>query len=142
MIAGVRTDADGVRLVDQTPGDVEPVLLDVTEPDQIADLASRFGNTPLSALVNNAGIAVSMPVEFIPLAELRRQLEVNLIGQVAVTQALLPGLRNARGRIVNIGSIAGKSALPFLGAYAASKARAGSNKRRPAASSSNRSAYM
>ncbi|MGB9112928.1 MAG: SDR family oxidoreductase, partial [Acidimicrobiales bacterium] len=121
VIAGVRTDADGVRLVEQTPGDVEPVLLDVTEPDHIADLAARLGDSPLSALVNNAGIAVSMPVEFLPLAEMRRQLEVNLFGQVAVTQALLPSLRRARGRIVNIGSIAGKSALPFLGAYAASK---------------------
>jgi NAD(P)-dependent dehydrogenase (short-subunit alcohol dehydrogenase family) len=71
--------------------------------------------------VNNAGVAVSMPLEFLPLAELRRQLEVNLVGQVAVTQAFLPHLRTARGRIVNVGSIAGHSALPFLGAYAASK---------------------
>jgi NAD(P)-dependent dehydrogenase (short-subunit alcohol dehydrogenase family) len=69
--------------------------------------------------VNNAGIAIAMPLEFVPLDELRHQLEVNLVGQIAVTQALLPALREARGRIV--GSIAGKSALPFLGPYAASK---------------------
>jgi NAD(P)-dependent dehydrogenase (short-subunit alcohol dehydrogenase family) len=62
-----------------------------------------------------------MPLEFLPLDELRRQLEVNLIGQLAVTQAFLPHLRRAQGRIVNVGSIAGRSSLPFLGAYAASK---------------------
>ncbi len=62
-----------------------------------------------------------MPLEFIPLDELRRQLEVNVVGQVAVTQAFLPQLRRSRGRIVFVGSIAGRSALPFLGAYAASK---------------------
>jgi NAD(P)-dependent dehydrogenase (short-subunit alcohol dehydrogenase family) len=121
VIAGVHTEAGIARLVEQFPGHVEPVLLDVTEPRQIADLAARLGGAPLSALVNNAGVAVSLPVEFLPLAELRRQLEVNLVGHVAVTQALLPSLRRAHGRIVNVGSIAGKSALPFLGAYAASK---------------------
>jgi NAD(P)-dependent dehydrogenase (short-subunit alcohol dehydrogenase family) len=62
-----------------------------------------------------------MPLEFIPLQELRRQLEVNVIGQIAVTQAFLPHLRRSQGRVVFVGSIAGKSALPFLGAYAASK---------------------
>jgi NAD(P)-dependent dehydrogenase (short-subunit alcohol dehydrogenase family) len=71
--------------------------------------------------VNNAGIAIAMPLEFVPLDELRHQLEVNLVGQIAVTQALLPALREARGRIVFVGSIAGRSALPFLGPYAASK---------------------
>jgi NAD(P)-dependent dehydrogenase (short-subunit alcohol dehydrogenase family) len=121
VIAGVRSEVDGGRLVDEIPGDIEPVLLDVTQPGDITELSLRLGDAPLSALVNNAGIAVSMPVEFLPLAELRRQLEVNLVGQVAVTQALLPNLRSAHGRLVNIGSIAGKSALPFLGAYAASK---------------------
>ncbi len=61
------------------------------------------------------------PLEFLPLDELRRQLEVNVIGQLAVTQLVLPALRRTRGRIVNIGSISGRSALPFLGAYAMSK---------------------
>ncbi len=75
----------------------------------------------LHALVNNAGIAVASPLELLPLDELRRQLEVNLVGQIAVTQAFLPHLRRTRGRIVLMGSIAGLSALPFLGAYAASK---------------------
>jgi short-subunit dehydrogenase/predicted ester cyclase len=71
--------------------------------------------------VNNSGIAIAAPLEYLPLDELRRQLEVNLVAQLAVTQALLPALRAARGRIVFVGSIAGRSALPFLGAYAASK---------------------
>jgi len=118
VFAGVRTGADAERLRGQG---VEPVMLDVTDPASIAAAAERLEGGPLHGLVNNAGIAVSMPLEFLPLAELRRQLEVNLVGQVAVTQAFLPHLREARGRIVNVGSIAGHSALPFLGAYAASK---------------------
>jgi short-subunit dehydrogenase len=75
----------------------------------------------LSGLVNNAGIAVSGPVEYLPIEEVRKQLEVNFIGQVAVTQAFLPLLRRSRGRVVNIGSVGGEVALPFLSPYAASK---------------------
>ena len=109
----------GVREVGAAPAGTEEVLLDVANTGEIARAAERIGE--LDALVNNAGIAIAMPLEFIPLDELRRQLEVNVIGQVAVTQAFLPQLRRSRGRIVFIGSIAGRSALPFLGAYAASK---------------------
>ena len=78
-------------------------------------------SSELDGLVNNAGIAVAAPLEFVPPEELRYQLEVNLVGQVAVTQAFLPALRRAKGRIVFMGSIAGRSALPFLSPYAASK---------------------
>ncbi len=115
VFAGVRREEDAVRLRAQG---VEPVFLDVTDSAQIAAL--DIGEE-LSGLVNNAGVALSSPLEFVPVDELRRQLEVNLIGQVAVTQAVLPALRRSRGRIVFVGSIAGKSALPFLGPYAASK---------------------
>jgi NAD(P)-dependent dehydrogenase (short-subunit alcohol dehydrogenase family) len=109
----------GVRRSGDAPEHTEQVLLDVTDADQVAAASRRIGE--LDALVNNAGIAIAIPLEFIPLDELRRQLDVNVTGQVAVTQAFLPQLRRSRGRIVFVGSIAGRSALPFLGAYAASK---------------------
>lgn len=118
LSAGWRVFA-GVRHVGDAPRGTEEVLLDVTSEEQIRAAAQRIEE--LDALVNNAGIAIAMPLEFIPLEELRRQLEVNVIGQVAVTQAFLPHLRRSHGRVVFVGSIAGKSALPFLGAYAASK---------------------
>jgi NAD(P)-dependent dehydrogenase (short-subunit alcohol dehydrogenase family) len=107
----------GVRNPGDAPPETTEVLLDVTDGAAIAGL--RLDR--LDGLVNNAGIAVAAPLEDLPLDELRRQLEVNLVGQLAVTQALLPALRAARGRIVIVGSIAGRSALPFLGAYAISK---------------------
>jgi NAD(P)-dependent dehydrogenase (short-subunit alcohol dehydrogenase family) len=115
VLAGVRREEDAARLRAQG---VEPVFLDVTDAEQIASL--DVGDE-LVGLVNNAGIALSAPLEFVPVAELRRQLEVNVVGQVAVTQAVLPALRRGKGRVVFIGSIAGRSALPFLGPYAASK---------------------
>lgn len=116
--AGWRVFA-GVRRVGDAPTGTDEILLDVTNEDQVRAAAERVEE--LDGLVNNAGIALAIPLEFIPLDELRRQFEVNVVGQVAVTQALLPHLRRSRGRIIFIGSIAGQSALPFLGPYAASK---------------------
>lgn len=109
----------GVRRAGDAPAGTEEVLLDVTDDEQIRAAAGAIAE--LHGLVNNAGIALAAPLEFIPVQELRRQLDVNLVGSVAVTQAFLPQLRASRGRIVFVGSIAGRSALPFLGAYAASK---------------------
>jgi NAD(P)-dependent dehydrogenase (short-subunit alcohol dehydrogenase family) len=109
----------GVRREGDAPDGTEEVLLDVTDAGQISAAAAAIPE--LHGLVNNAGIALAAPLEFIPVDELRRQLEVNVIGQVAVTQAFLPKLRATRGNVVFVGSIAGRSALPFLGAYAASK---------------------
>jgi NAD(P)-dependent dehydrogenase (short-subunit alcohol dehydrogenase family) len=109
----------GVRREGDAPEGTEEILLDVTDAEQIAAAAQAIPE--LHGLVNNAGIALAAPLEFIPVDELRRQLEVNVIAQVAVTQAFLPKLRETRGRIVFMGSIAGRSALPFLGAYASSK---------------------
>ena len=117
VLAGVRRQEDAERL--RGPG-IEPLMLDVTQADQIAAARERVGER-LDGLVNNAGIAVSAPQEFLPIDELRRQLEVNVIGQVAVTQAMLPALRAARGRVVNVSSVGGRTALPLLGAYNASK---------------------
>jgi NAD(P)-dependent dehydrogenase (short-subunit alcohol dehydrogenase family) len=110
VYAGVRTPGDA-------PDGTTEMLLDLTDPEAIGRL--RFDR--LGGLVNNAGIAVASALEDLPVAELRRQLEVNVVGQLAVTQALLPALRAAHGRVVLVGSIAGRSALPFLGAYAITK---------------------
>src|SRR2546426_8845647 len=102
-----------------------PVQMDVPDTASIAraraEVERALGGAPLAGLVNNAGIPVAGPLELLPLDELRRVLEVNLVGAVAVTQAFLPLLKAARGRIVNISSLAGRAALPFLGPYAASK---------------------
>jgi NAD(P)-dependent dehydrogenase (short-subunit alcohol dehydrogenase family) len=120
VLAGVRQDADAERVA-ALHDRVEAVRVDVSDQATVADLGQRVGSEPLAGLVNNAGISVSGPLEFVPLDEWRRQLDVNVIGQVAVTQALLPALRRARGRIVNIGSVGGKVAAPLLSPYAASK---------------------
>jgi NAD(P)-dependent dehydrogenase (short-subunit alcohol dehydrogenase family) len=125
VYASVRRPADAERLRQQFGESVSVLEFDVTDEGAVRAAGARIvaerGEAGLDGVVNNAGIAVAAPLEFLPLAELRHQLEVNVIGQVAVAQALLPGLRRARGRIVLVGSIAGRSAMPFLGAYGASK---------------------
>jgi NAD(P)-dependent dehydrogenase (short-subunit alcohol dehydrogenase family) len=110
----------GVRAEGAAPAGMTELLLDVTDAYSISRAVTAVGGR-LDGLVDNAGIAIAGPLEHLPLDELRRQLEVNVIGQLAVTQALLPALRAARGRVVIVGSIAGTSALPFMGAYAMSK---------------------
>jgi NAD(P)-dependent dehydrogenase (short-subunit alcohol dehydrogenase family) len=120
VLAGVRKDEDAER-VDAIHDRVEPLKIDVADEASIAAARQDVGDGPIAGLVNNAGISVTGPVEFVPIAELRRQLEVNVIGQVAVTQAFLAGIRAARGRIVNIGSVGGKIAAPLLSPYAGSK---------------------
>jgi NAD(P)-dependent dehydrogenase (short-subunit alcohol dehydrogenase family) len=125
VFAGVRKEADAERLRAESSDRLEPVMLDVADGESIRAAAARvaeaLGAEPLVGLVNNAGIAVSGPSEFLPIAELRKQLEVNFVGQVAVTQAFLPLIRASKGRIINIGSVGGEVAAPFLGPYAASK---------------------
>ena len=125
VFAGVRRDEDAERLRAQASERLVPVKLDVTDAASIRaaadEVTAALGSEPLSGLVNNAGIAVSGPVEYLPIDEVRKQLEVNFIGQVAVTQAFLPLLRRSRGRVINIGSVGGEVALPFLSPYAASK---------------------
>jgi NAD(P)-dependent dehydrogenase (short-subunit alcohol dehydrogenase family) len=121
----VRTPEDARRIAADLGDSVTPLLLDVTDADQIAAVASHVtetvGQRGLIALVNNAGIVAAGPLEYLPVREFRRQLEVNVIGQLAVTQALLPLLRKATGRIVMISSISGRVSLPLAGAYGASK---------------------
>jgi NAD(P)-dependent dehydrogenase (short-subunit alcohol dehydrogenase family) len=113
----VRTEEDAAAA---RGSGLDPLLLDVTDAEQIRNAAETVG-AQLGGVVANAGIAMAAPLELVPLDELRRQLEVNVVGQVAVVQALLPAVRRAGGRIVLMGSIGGRSALPFLGPYAASK---------------------
>lgn len=124
VYAGVRRSEDGAALQQRAGSSgLVPLLLDVTDADQIAAAASRVQTETqgLHGLVNNAGIAVAGPLEFLPLSEVRHQLEVNVIGQLAVTQALLPAVRRGNGRIVFMSSIAGRSAMPFTAPYGASK---------------------
>ena len=117
VFGGVRSEDDAELLREHG---VEPLQLDVTDSAAIAAAAEVVGGE-LHGLVDNAGIAIAAPLELVPLDELRRQLEVNVVGQVAVLQAFLPALRRSRGRVVLMGSVGGRSALPFLGPYAASK---------------------
>jgi NAD(P)-dependent dehydrogenase (short-subunit alcohol dehydrogenase family) len=120
-LAGVRKRSDGEALRADSSGNIEPVLLDVTQTESIAGALAVANDQPLAGLVNNAGIALVGPLELLPIDAWRKQFEVNVIGLVAVTQAFLPLLRRGRGRIVNIGSIAGRSALPGSGAYDSTK---------------------
>lgn len=125
VFAGVRRSQDGDLLKRQASAGLTPVLLDVTDAESIrqasAMIQERVGVFGLFGLVNNAGIAVAGPLEAVSITDWRRQFEVNVIGQVAVTQAFLPLLRQGRGRIVNMGSIAGLASTPFIGPYCASK---------------------
>lgn len=112
----------GVRRLTDAPVHIgiRPVELDVTDPAQLAAVAKEIG--PLRGLVNNAGITVAGPLEHLPLERLRQQLEINVMGVVAVSQAFLPAIRAGRGRLVMITSGSGLAATPFWGAYSASKA--------------------
>jgi NAD(P)-dependent dehydrogenase (short-subunit alcohol dehydrogenase family) len=125
VFAGVRDPLAGEALVAKGGPSLIPITLDVTDEPSITrsvEIVQRVvGEAGLGGLVNNAGIAIGSPLEVIPLSQLRKQLEVNVIGQIAVTQAFLPLLRRGRGRIVNMGSIAGRGTIPLLGPYSASK---------------------
>ena len=123
VFAGVRKEADAERL--RSAG-VTPVIVDVTGEDSNAAAASlvagELGHDGLAGLVNNAGVTMPGPIEYIAVDDLRRQFEINTFGQIAVTQAFMPLLRRATGRIVFVASIGARTALPFIGPYAGSKA--------------------
>ena len=132
VYAGVRKPADGDRLVRSAAGEggeITPLILDVTEPGHIAAAASAIdehtasaGLAGLDGLVNNAGYGLACPSELVPLDAFRRQLDVNVTGQPAVTQAMLPALRRARGRIVMVSTIGVRFSPPFAGPLDAAKA--------------------
>lgn len=125
VFACLRETSDPVKLFARQPSGIFTLPLDVTNAESIREaercVAGMAGRRGLVGLVNNAGIALGGPLECTPVSVLRRQFEVNAVGAMAVTQACLPHLRLASGRIVNISSISGRVALPFVGPYAASK---------------------
>lgn len=120
--ATVRKEVDEQRLLAAHPNRVTVRRCDITDPEQVTALGMEVvARGGLDGLVSNAGIAVPSPLESLPLHQFRDQLEVNLVGQLAVIQALLPALLSAQGRIVVVGSIGDRVAMPMLGAYHASK---------------------
>jgi len=127
VFACVRSDLNGTELVRRSPlaGEHIPVRLDVTDTASIAQagevIERRCADTGLWAVVNNAGVAISAPLECVPMDVMRMQLETNVLGALAVSQRFLPLLRASRGRIVNVSSGVGNVAPPYLGAYAASQ---------------------
>jgi NAD(P)-dependent dehydrogenase (short-subunit alcohol dehydrogenase family) len=131
VFGSVRKQADADRLKEQLGTNYRPLIFDVTDPDSVNEAAAAVrqaaGKQRLFGLVNNAGIAVAGPLAYLPLERFRLQIEVNLLGVHSVTQAFLPllgtepDLLGKPGRIVNISSVSGRLAVPFLGAYAASK---------------------
>jgi NAD(P)-dependent dehydrogenase (short-subunit alcohol dehydrogenase family) len=125
VFAGVRNPADGTTLAASASPRLMPIGLDVTDAASIAAAVHTVraigGENGLAGLVNNAGIGIVGPVEALLLSEWRRQFDVNVFGLIAVTQAFLPLLRQARGRVINMGSMAGRAATPFMAPYSASK---------------------
>ena len=123
VFAGVRSEADAQGLRDDSSDLLEPVHLDVTRADHLDELVQRIASDTggLFGLVNNAGVARGGPVEYLPVDEWRDQFEVNVVGQIAVTRAMLPLLRRDHGRIVFMGSISGKVATMMMAPYDASK---------------------
>jgi NAD(P)-dependent dehydrogenase (short-subunit alcohol dehydrogenase family) len=125
VFAGVRRPADGEALRAAGSGRIVPLILDITDEASIQaarDLvAQHVGEAGLTGLVNNAGTTVPCPVEYLPLELFRQQLEVNLIGHLAVIQAFLPLLRRTHGRVVNISSVGGRIGVPLMACYAAAK---------------------
>ena len=125
VFAGIRKEADARELAKDGSDRLTPITLDVTDAEQIdsarQQVTDAVGDEGLVGLVNNAGVGGGGPIEFMPLDELRRTLEINLIGQVAVTQAFIPLMRKTKGTIVFIASIGGRVASPFMSPYNTSK---------------------
>ncbi|MCB0193049.1 MAG: SDR family oxidoreductase [Anaerolineae bacterium] len=125
VFAGVRKQADADDLQQAASSRLTPIFINVTDTSTIATAAEQVGSalqgSGLTGLVNNAGVAFGGPLEFLPIEKFKIQFDINVIGQVAVTQAFLPLLRQAQGRVINMSSVSGRIAMPFIGPYAASK---------------------
>ncbi|MDZ8030969.1 SDR family oxidoreductase [Nostoc sp. DedSLP04] len=125
VFAGVRTEKDAHSLKQAASGNLIPIIMDITKAEEIKSalefVSLAVGNEGLFALINNAVVAVDGPLECIPIDDIRWNFEVNVIGQIAVTQAFLPMIRQAKGRIINISAICGRLALPYRSLLSASK---------------------
>ena len=122
VLAGVRREADAKRLAAGLGSRSQALILDVTRPEQIeAARVAVDAAGGLDALVNNAGVTISGPLEHLPLDDLRQQFEINVFGVIALTQAMLPALRRSRGRAIIVGSVGGRNAMPLIAPYCASK---------------------
>jgi NAD(P)-dependent dehydrogenase (short-subunit alcohol dehydrogenase family) len=126
VFAGVRREPDAVALRESASAGLTTLSLDVSDEASIADAAAvmqcELGSAGLQGLVNNAGISVQGPLEYLKPDALRHQFEVNLVGQLIITQSLLDLIRTGRGRIVMMSSISGRAvSWPFLAPYSASK---------------------
>lgn len=119
VFAGVRKERDAQMLKQQASDRLIPIFLEVTDASSIAAAASlvsdKVGEAGLVGLVNCAGIGVTAPLELVPIPELRRQFEINVIARITITQAFLPLIREAKGRIINFGSVGGRVSIPFGG---------------------------
>ncbi len=125
VFAGVLSDEEGKKLKKKASHRLITILIDVTDTDSISAavdiITSKVGEQGLFGLINSGGVGIFGPLEFIPVKEFRKQIEINVIGQLAVTQKFLHLLRKRHGRIVNIGSACGEIAYPYFGPYCASK---------------------
>ena len=125
VFAGIRNESDSRSLREEASERLVPIYLDVTDAASIREalegVQSVVGERGLNGLVNNAGIPYGGPIEFISLDEIRRLFDVNVFGLIAMTQAFLPLLRRARGRIVNMSSVSGMVSVPFVAPYSSSK---------------------
>ncbi|AXC16230.1 Oxidoreductase (plasmid) [Acidisarcina polymorpha] len=128
VFGSVRTRHDAERLLNAFKEQVVPLIFDTTDVDAVAaatkQVRDRLDNEPLFGIVNNAGTGTAAPLLYVPIAEFRQQFEVNVIGTLNVIQHFVPLLRSTGrtpGRVINIGSTAGRIGIPFFGAYAASK---------------------
>ncbi|MBD2489463.1 SDR family NAD(P)-dependent oxidoreductase [Aulosira sp. FACHB-615] len=126
VFAGVRTEKDAESLKQAASGNLIPIILDITKPEQIKSaldfVSLAVGEQGLFALINNAVVAANGAIECTTIEDIRLNFEVNVIGQIAVTQAFLPMLRKAKGRIINISGVCGRVAVPYFGILSATKA--------------------
>ena len=129
VFAAVRKIEDGERLQSEYPASVAPVIMDVTDRSSVSSAAEKVSaqldGRGLDGLANNAGIGISGPLEYVSPGDLQQIFDINVFGQITVTQAFLPAIRRSRGRIVNITSVGAHIAIPFGGLLNASKAAFG-----------------